>query len=172
MNPSLQRLFNTLEVDRQRLLEKVSKLSLEQFNRAAPGKWSTSQILAHLLTAERLSLQYMNKKILGIHDAGNTGIGEEIKMVLLKISQRLPLKFKAPKAVIENTPLYSSVRELKADWDKERAELKGLLEKFNDTQIKKKIYRHLRVGLLNIQHALIFFREHYFHHWPQIKRLL
>ena len=172
MNPRLRLLFDALETERHRLLERVAQLSSEQFHRAEQGKWSMSQILGHLVTAERLSLRYMNKKILGMHDAGDTGIREEIKMVLLKISQRLPLKFKAPKAVIENTPPYSDVQELKADWDKERAELKGLLEKFNDTQIKKKIYRHVRVGLLNIQHALIFFREHYFHHWPQIKRLL
>ena len=114
----------------------------------------------------------MKKKILGINDAGNTGITDELQIGLLKISQRLPFKFKAPKAVIENTPAYPEVNKLKAAWDSERAELKGLLETFNDTQLKKKIYRHVVAGRLNIQHALIFFRAHYFHHLPQIKRLL
>ena len=64
------------------------------------------------------------------------------------------------------------IGQLQADWETERAELKALLEKFNDTETKRKIYRHIRAGRLNIQHALIFFREHYRHHWPQIKRLL
>lgn len=114
----------------------------------------------------------MSKKILGIREAGNTGIAEEIKMVLLSLSQRLPFKFKAPKTVVENTPSYTEVRQLAADWEKERDELRKLLETFNDTQIKKKIYRHIRAGMLNIQHALIFFREHSLHHWPQIRRLL
>ena len=168
----LQLLFDSLEMERHQLLEKVSKLSHERFHEAKPGKWSVSQIVGHLVAAERLSLRYMNKKILGIQDAGDTGIGEEIKMVLLKLSQRLPFKFKAPRALVENTPAYADIGQLQADWETERAELKALLEKFNDTETKRKIYRHIRAGRLNIQHALIFFREHYRHHWPQIKRLL
>jgi len=172
LNPQLQRLFDTLEADRHWLLNKVQTLSSEQFTRAAPGAWSVSQILSHLITAERLSRLYMNKKILGIQEAGDTGIREEIKMVLLKLSQRLPFKFKAPRAVVENTPAYAEFIQLVSDWEKERAELKKLLETFKEPQIKKKIYRHTRAGRLNIQHALIFFREHYRHHWPQIRRLL
>src|SRR6185295_4654111 len=171
-SPQLQRLFDTLEADRHWLLDQVRPLSAEQFNRAAPGTWSLSQILSHLITAERLSRLYMNKKILGIQQAGNTGIWEEIKMVVVKLSQRLPFKFTAPKVVVENTPHYAELTQLASDWEKERAELKKLLEAFSDTQIKKKIYRHVRAGRLNIQHALIFFREHYLHHLPQIKRLL
>ncbi len=172
MNLSLQRYFNVLEADRLHLLEKVSKLSPEHLHRAPPGKWSISQILAHLVAAERLSVQYMNKKILGMQEAENTSIVEEMKMVLLKISQRLPFKFKAPKAVVDITPSHADLRELEADWNNARAELKNLLEKFDDTLIKKKIYKHIRAGRLNIQHALIFFHDHSIHHWPQIKRLL
>ena len=172
MAPSLQILFDSLEMERHQLLELVTKLSHERFHEAKPGKWSVSQIIAHLIAAERLSLRYMNKKILGIRETGNTGIWEEIKMVLLKLSQRLPFKFKAPASVVENTPAYTDIGQLRADWEIERAELKTLLEKFNDTDIKRKIYRHIRAGRLNIQHALIFFREHYYHHLPQIKRLL
>lgn len=172
LNPKLQHLFDLLEADRHKLLEKADELSTEQFNRARPGKWSLNQILAHLIAAEEMSLAYMNKKIPGIRDAGETGVWEELKMVALKGSQRLPFKFKAPRAVIENTPSYSNLEQLKSHWDNERAELKRFLENFNDDQLRKKIYRHIRAGRLNIQHALIFFREHYLHHWPQIKRLL
>ena len=39
-------------------------------------------------------------------------------------------------------------------------------------QLKKKIYKHFFAGRLNIQHALIFLREHIIHHQPQINRLL
>ena len=172
MNPRLQQLFDTLEADRHSLLERILPLSSEQFKRAAPGTWSLSQILSHLITAEKLSRLYMNKKTLGIQEAGNTGITEEAKMVLLILSQRLPFKFKAPKKVVEKTPSYDEITRLASDWDQERAELKRLLETFSDTQLKKKIYRHVRAGMLNIQQALIFFREHYLHHYPQIKRLL
>ena len=93
-------------------------------------------------------------------------------MVVLQLSQRLPLKFKAPRVVVENTPAYANFEELTTDWNKTRAELKTLLEKFDDTQIRKKIYKHIRAGRLNIQHALLFFREHIIHHTPQINRLI
>lgn len=107
-----------------------------------------------------------------MQEAENTGFLEEVKMGVLKISQRFPFKFKAPKVVVDLTPSHANLRELETEWNNARAELRNLLEKFDDTQIKKKIYRHIRAGRLNVQHALIFFHEHSIHHWPQIKRLL
>jgi uncharacterized damage-inducible protein DinB len=172
LNPKLRHLFDLLEADRHQVLEKVDRLSPEQFNKANPGKWSLNQILAHLMTAEEMSLVYMNKKIPGIRETGDTALWEEIKMILLKVSQRLPFRFKAPKAVVERTPTYSDVEQLKSHWEEVRAGLKIFLENFDDDQIRKKIYRHIRAGRLNVQHALIFFHEHYIHHRPQIKRLL
>jgi hypothetical protein len=168
----LQYLFELLETDRIRLIEKIRGLPSEQFNSASPGKWSIHQILAHLVITEKLSLQYMRKKILGIHQVHDTGIIEEGKMVVLWLSQRLPFKFKAPKIVVEQTALYSNVDQLVIEWEKDRLELKAFLEAFENHQLKKKIYKHVRAGMLNIQHALLFYREHYLHHLPQIKRLL
>ncbi len=172
MNTKLQLLFDSLERERAGLLASIKNLSPDKQQHAPEGKWSIQQILAHLIAAEKLSIMYLHKKILGIKEAEDTGALEEIKMVLLQISQRLPLKFKAPKVVVENTPSYATFEELITDWDKTRAELKTLLEKFEDSQIRKKIYKHIRAGRLNIQHALLFFREHIIHHTPQIKRLL
>ena len=172
MNTKLQLLFDSLERERETLTATLKNLSPEKQQRAPEGKWSIQQILAHLIAAEKLSVMYLHKKMLGIKEAEDTGVLEEIKMVLLQISQRLPLRFKAPRAVVENTPAYATFEELTVDWDKTRAELKTLLEKFDDRQIRKKIYKHIRAGRLNIQHALLFFREHIIHHTPQINRLL
>ena len=172
MNAKLQQLFNSLEQERSVLLDQIKKISPQQFHYAPEGKWSISQILAHIVAGERLSIQYLSKKILGINEAKNSGIIEELKMVVLKLSQRLPFKFKAPRSVVKKTPSYQSLTDLIADWDNVRSELKTLLEKFQDNQINKKVYRHVRVGLMNIQHTLLFFREHIIHHTPQIERLI
>jgi hypothetical protein len=168
----LQYLFDLLETDRIRVIEKIRVLTPEKFNAAPPGKWSIHQILAHLVTAEKLSLQYMQKKILGIQEAGDSGLREEGKMIVLWLSQRLPFKFKAPKVVTERTTLYTNADQLAMQWEKDRQELKAFLETFEDHHLKRKIYRHVRAGMLNIQHALLFYREHHLHHLPQIKRLL
>ncbi len=172
MNSKLQHLFDSLETDRINLMSALKTLSPDKLQRAPEGKWSIHQILAHIIAAEKLSIMYLNKKILGIKEVDDTGLLEEIKMVLLQISQRLPLKFKAPRVVVENTHAYASMEELTKDWGKTRVELKTLLEKFEDTHIRKKIYKHIRAGRLNIQHALMFLREHIIHHTPQIKKLL
>jgi uncharacterized damage-inducible protein DinB len=172
VNTKLQLLFDSLERERNSLLATIKNLSPDKQQHAPAGKWSIQQILAHLIAAEKLSIQYLHKKMLGIKEAEDTGVLEEIKMVVLQLSQRLPLKFKAPRTVVENTPSYATFEELTADWNKTRAELMALLEKFEDSQIRKKIYKHIRAGRLNIQHALMFFREHIIHHTPQINRLL
>jgi uncharacterized damage-inducible protein DinB len=170
VNPKLQNLFDSLESERYNLLASIKKA--RSHKQAPEGKWSINQIVAHLIAAEKLSIVYLNKKILGIKETENTGLWEETKMVVLQISQRLPFKFKAPRVVVENTPIYSNLDELLTEWDNVRSELKALLEKFDETQLRKKIYKHVRAGKLNIQHALMFFREHIIHHKPQIKRLL
>jgi uncharacterized damage-inducible protein DinB len=172
LNARLNSLFTSLENERAALLGQMRTLTAGQFHDAPEGRWSVSQILAHIIAGERLSIHYLNKKMLGIDEAKNSGLTEEVKMLILKLSQRLPFKFKAPRVLVENTPSYQNLNDLISDWDTVRSELRATLERFRDDQINKKVYRHVRAGLMNIQHALLFFREHMIHHIPQIKQLL
>jgi hypothetical protein len=172
MNASLQKRFNELEAQRNQLIGSLKNLSTEKLNYQSNGRWSINHIIAHLITAERLSLTYLTKKIQAIDEVEDTGAIEELKMIVLIISQRLPFKFKAPKIVVENTPAISNINELEQEWQQVRNELKNLLEKIKDEQIKRKVYKHIIAGKLNIQHALIFLGEHIIHHQPQINRLL
>lgn len=172
MNPKLHKLFSELEVSRRSLLDEMAQLPIEKLNHSQPGRWSINQIIAHLIAGEKLSVTYLQKKILAINEVDNTGIFEEIKMIGLIISQRLPLKFRAPRVVVENTTQTSDLSLLVKEWDSVREELRQLLEKVKDDQINRRIYKHVRAGKLNTQHALIFFREHIIHHYPQLKRLM
>jgi hypothetical protein len=117
-----------------------------------------------------MSVQYMQKKMQGIDSAGDTGFWEEVKMVLLIVSQRLPLKYKAPQTVVQQTIQATSLQPLAEEWDQVRYELKQLIEKIPPHQSKRKIYRHVVAGRLNAHHALRFFHEHFVHHMPQIER--
>jgi hypothetical protein len=172
MNHRLQSIFDSIETQRQLLLSPLKDLSTEKLNSHTSDRWSINQIIAHLIAAEKLSLQYISKKMLGIEQAKDTGIYEELKMILLQVSQRLPLKFKAPKKVVENTSPETDIVKLTEQWDNVRLDIKSTLEKFGDHQIKRGVYRHVRVGMLNIQHAIKFFGEHVTHHTPQIRRQL
>ena len=174
MHTSFQKLFDALESQRTSMLDSLQHLTTDQLNRSpAPGKWSVSEILSHLIAAERLSVLYLQKKIQGIEQAPDTGLWEEIKINLLKVSQRLPgIKFKAPQRVVESTANYHDLSTIAREWDQIRSELRTLLQKIPDQHLNRKIYRHVRAGYLNTKHALIFFREHIIHHTPQIKKLV
>lgn len=174
MAPALQKLMDEIEGQRQAVLASVAGLSDEQFNHSpGPGKWSAAEVLSHIITAERMSVAYLQKKIVGIDQASSSGIWEEIKIIALIFTQRMPgLKFKAPKRVVESTKVMTNRSELENSWNQVRSELKELLEKIPDHQLNRLVYRHVVAGYLNIRHALIFFREHMHHHRPQLHRLL
>ncbi len=172
MDSRLQHLYDKIETQKKTLLLSLRNLSNEDLNAHPPAKWSINQIIAHLISAEDLSIQYLNKKILGIDEAEDSGLIEELKIILLIVSQRLPLKFKAPEIIVDRTSNETDLNKLAADWDKTRIELKNILSRIEDHQLKRKIYRHVRVGMLNIQHTLKFIGEHVGHHTPQIKNLL
>jgi hypothetical protein len=172
MVPRLERLYDGIEKQRYNLLTPLRSLSNDKLNAHPPGKWSINQIIAHLITAEDLSILYLNKKILGVNEEADSGLIEEMKMILLILSQRLPLKFKAPTMVVDRTSRETDLNILIADWDKTRVELKNILDRIESHHINRKIYRHVRMGMLNIQHTLKFIGEHVGHHTPQIKDLL
>jgi uncharacterized damage-inducible protein DinB len=174
MNHSLKKRFDRIETQRENLLSLLKDFSKEQFNnKPSPEKWSVGHILSHLIWAERLSVSYIKKKIQGAENAEDSGLKEEVKMLLLIISQRLPgLKFKAPKYVVEKTIIYSDLSALETEWQQSRKELSDLLDAIPEKYINRKIFKHARVGYLNVQHAVMFFGEHVTHHTPQLKKLI
>jgi hypothetical protein len=172
MNKKIQHIFDRAEADRKNILALVSQMSEEKLSHRNAGKWSVSQILSHIVIAERYSLQYMKKKSLGINEIQNSGLREDFKCVMLKISQRLPLKYKAPKVLAESKPEELSYPLIASEWEHVRNDLKQFIGTLDDDQFRKKIYKHPYAGRLNVIQAISFLREHANHHLPQIKRLL
>lgn len=173
MNIYFLPLFDELERQRVDIFNRVKDLPTEKLNYAPPGKWSIVQILTHILVAEQLSMRYMQKKCLGINQLENSGLSAVFRISILKISQRIPsLKFKAPKIVLDNTPVALSLNEVSVQWETHRQRLRDFLETIEVKDKKKLIYKHPIAGMLDTRQALIFFREHTNHHLPQIKRLL
>lgn len=174
MHSAFQEPFDKIESQRKKILDLVRHLTEEQLNHSsAPGKWSVAEILSHLITSERLSIVYIRKKMQGAAEVSDSGLWEEIKMNLLRISQRFPgLKFKAPRRIVESTTIYHDLSILVQEWDHVRKEFNSLLESIPAQYVNRKIFRHPRAGYLNVKHALLFIREHIIHHTPQIKKLV
>ncbi len=173
MAPSLQSLLDQIENQRSAILNSIRSLSTAQLTHSpAQGQWSLAQVLSHIMSAERLSVAYIQKKALGIDAAQQSGLWEEFKIQLLIVSQRLPgLKFRAPRRVVENTAQFSDLASIEASWDQIRNDLRALLENIPSHQVNRLLYKHPVAGYLDVRHALIFFREHIIHHQPQIERL-
>ncbi|MBL0741722.1 DinB family protein [Chryseolinea lacunae] len=172
MHPKLQKQFDRLQHEQQMLLQKLTSLPDAKLNASRDGKWSVNYIVNHLITAEQLSLAYMKKKSLGVATLKNSGALEDLKMVMLKVSQRLPFKYNAPRYLVQNTPATTSLPELAERWATARAELKNFLEPIDEKNLRKLIYKHPVAGMLDVLQSLEFMREHFDHHLPQIKRLL
>lgn len=174
MHPDLQKVFDKIEIQRASILDALEHLPPEHINaHPTSGKWSIAETLSHIITAERMSILYIQKKIQGISDLNDSSLLEEVKMGLLKLSQRLPgLKFKAPPGVVKNTTQYRLHADITAGWNEVRHDLRLLLEKIPDSLRHRMIYKHPVVGFLNVKQALQFFYEHIHHHRPKLKKLM
>jgi hypothetical protein len=171
MHPKLKLAFSQAEESRKMLLESLSSVPEEKFTQPVHGKWSPSQIISHLILSEWLSLQYMKKKSLGIKHTHNTGLFDDLKFALLKLSQRLPLKYKAPKVLsAEGSPATLPLSKLEQQWNILRDDLAAFLEPFDENTIRKKIYKHPVAGRLNVVQAVEFIQAHFLHHLPQIRK--
>ena len=173
MHPKLQALFSEIETQRQHLQVSLGHVVPAQFNAAPqPGKWSMSEVVSHVVTSEKLSLGYMEKKINAIGSVGTTNVLNEFMLGVFIASQRLPLKYKAPKSIGNKPNAYTSVDVFFSDWQQSRQRLAVFLEAFPAHGLHKKIYRHPVMGRCSVLHCLAFFREHFNHHLPQITRQL
>lgn len=172
MNSSFQKAYDKLEHQREQLLGMIKDLPEDVYKSSPPGKWSVAQIVTHLLTAERLSIGYMKKKSLGIETLKNSGLKHIIMSGILKISQRIPFRYTAPRVIVEHTPEALSLEEVIINWSKSRTALKEFLEGISEQHARKLIFKHPIAGMLNAEQAMKFIHEHVNHHLPQIRRLL
>lgn len=109
---------------------------------------------------------------MGIDDLQNSGFREHVKFLILKISQRIPWRYKAPRVIVENTPPALPYEEVVIQWESLDTEIGQFLETIAEEDIHKKIYKHPYLGMLDVNHAVQFLREHIIHHQGQVKRIL
>lgn len=173
MNKELSSHFSRLERSRQEVLSLVDGKSHKLLNtRVNEQKWSVIQILYHMKEAERFPLMYMKKKILAPDALYPSTLKQQFRTYLLRISLFLPLKFEAPKVVKDDIPEEIKLEELKTDWDMVRSDMQAFLSELDPALYDKKIFKHPRIGMINIKQTMLFFQSHIDHHIPQVKGLL
>ncbi|MBK8506708.1 MAG: DinB family protein [Saprospiraceae bacterium] len=156
------------------LLNKLAAYSDEDLNRQPRSDvWSVNQVLTHLVLSERLSMQYVRKKLSFKPTLKRSYFVSQTRFLLLRISLALPLKFRAPKAVRSDDRLESySLSDLRIKWLADRDDLGAYLLNLNEELLDLQVYKHPFAGRLSLLQMIDFFINHLSRHEGQIDRRL
>lgn len=136
-----------------------------------PDKWNLLQVALHVMTSERLSVIYINRKTGAGSKISPSGLKSKLRLLALWVALKLPIKFKAPESA-DVTKKDVEYARLKSDWQKIRTELKSLIEDLDEATLKGEVFRHPRVGMINMKQALKFMGIHIDHHKKQMDRIM
>jgi hypothetical protein len=169
----LKKQFEVLRGKRKQLLEIVAPVDVASLNRSpAEGKWSILQILYHVKASEVGTLRYIDKKLSFSPDGlPNASFLSGARLLLLEITLRSPLKFKAPKG-LDVFPEKLLLEEINADWNRCDEGFLQLIDCLHEHQLGWQLFKHPIIGRLNMQQTIKFMVSHFDHHARQIKRLM
>lgn len=172
MKSEFNKRYQRLEEKRKKLFEELKNYSDEVINKKpAPNAWSVAEVLAHLMTGEEATLFYLQKKTLDTSKTANAGLKGMWKYFVLKTAFDLPLKFKAP-AVTTPKQVFVSLKDIDDKWTAVRKDTLAIINKLNNNDIKKELWKHPVSGKMNLFHMVDFFNIHFERHQQQIERTL
>ena len=104
MNHRLHLKFEQLERATNQLLASAEALGPDLAKVPAPGQWSATQVVHHLLFIEGNIIQYVQKKMRSEELLPKVGLITRLRVGFVRLLLRLPgLKFKAPRGVATPT---------------------------------------------------------------------
>ncbi len=154
------------------LLLELASIDHDCLNRIpVGGGWSAMQTLHHLILVEENSMAYINKKLSFNPTLKKAGFGAWFRSLLLGLTLRSAIKFKAPKSAgSERIPEISNLKEAAVRWQAIRAEWRIFFEKMPLELTDKTAYKHPRAGRLNWLQMIDFLHLHFERHRSQIRR--
>lgn len=127
----------------------------------------------HLILTEELSLQYVRKKLSFDPKLEKVDFSTMIKQLLLRFYLNVPIKFKAPDAVGDQSlPGFTTLADTRSRWMKVRQEWTQFLEQMPAELEDKAVYKHPLAGRLGWTGMLAFFQYHLERHEKQIRRTM
>ena len=156
------------------LVEYLKSYSNEQLNhRPAEGVWSVIDVMHHLMRAEKLSHNYVKKKLSYGGSFKKAGLVSSWRLFILNSYLRLPFKFKAPELVSQvHFPDNNDFNELQEEWRAQRKSLLSFLEEQPEELFDKEIYKHPIAGRVTLGGMVDFFTAHFQRHRKQIYRTI
>jgi hypothetical protein len=173
MNPKIERQFKQLEKLKNMFEQKVKGLSSEKINKKPKGdNWSIGQVYYHLFLVEEGTYKYLTEKTKEINSITDSGLKSWYRTTLLKLFLWFPFKFKAPRTVSDSIPDEIDFDSLMTDWNLLREKISLLLHAQEERHLKRKIFKHPRIGYINFYQTIEFIESHHRHHIKQINDLL
>ncbi len=173
MKKSVKNQLDSLNSDLSALFRDLKKYSDDDLNwKPGEGKWSVLQIMEHLILAESLSQQYLEKKLSFDPKLKNANILSAMRSMFISFYLNTPIKVKAPAAVLESLPEKSTFWELVKQWKQNRENLETFLNSLPPEIFKKQVYKHPLGGRLSIGNMMTFHKNHFKRHKRQIENIL
>ena len=174
MNHRLHLKFEQLERATERLLASAEALGPASAVAPAPGHWSATQVVHHLLFIEGNIIQYVEKKLHAEEQLPKVGLLTRLRARFVRLMLRLPgVKFKAPRGVATLTDAgeVPALPELRHTWEASRRQLERLLNAFPGRLLNRAIFPHPRSGRITIYQVMEFLLDHLLHHQQQLGRI-
>ena len=172
MHTQLEKEFKQLETERKNLFSDLQQHSDELLNKKPnPEAWSVAEVIAHLMTAEEMSLKYLQKKMQDTSKEKQEGFKNKYRWLLVQIVFTFNIKFKAPE-IVEPKIGFVTLKDLESNWAKNRSEIIAMVDKLSNEEVNKTLWKHAVAGKMNLHHMVQFFGIHYRRHTKQIDRTL
>uniref|UniRef100_UPI00404B7F70 DinB family protein n=1 Tax=Fulvivirga sp. TaxID=1931237 RepID=UPI00404B7F70 len=173
MNPGIKKRFNKLQDQKKVLVDKVQNLNHEQINsKVNSDGWTLGQVYYHLFLVEDGTFKYLANKVKEISALESRDIKSTYRFWLLKFFLAMPWKYKAPRTVSETIPDDIDIEEVLSNWTDIRDKFSLLLTAQEDRFLKKKVFKHPRIGYIDFYQTIEFIEAHHRHHLRQINNLL
>lgn len=166
---SLNRNYNSLIDVIKNYSYKLNSFSEESFQfKYEVNTWSSAEVYAHIITANKLSLRGMLKAQLGEATEDISPLSWSARLIFF--TGRIPKGRKVPELFKNRTPQFNSIAEAKSALDDLENELNNLWDNRNLWSKTQKI-KHPALGLLNNEQWIKFMLIHSKHHLKQLKRI-
>lgn len=164
--------FERLENQKTAFIQQFSKCTSVQLHRRFENdQWSIAEVVSHLVIAETLSKKYFDKKLENRNHAHTIGFMSSLRRRLINGVLLLPLKYKAPMAVL-NPPADVHFNSAVTDWQHIRAAYKNNIDRLEASDFELDLFLHPLVGKMKLKDAFLFMYEHTHHHQHQIDRIM
>lgn len=160
MNREVENIFIQLEQTKYSLMTRLNEIdSVLLQKKPNDENWSIVQIISHLEKIESGTLIYIEKKIGADSSIKGSGLAVRIKGLILRLSQRLPFKYKTNRGLEEDSNSVS-YQDVKAKWTENRRKMKVILYRLSEEQLNTPAYKNYAVGYISILEQMKFLLVH------------